>query len=115
MGLNILFAVVTTGGDAALIKGGAIKAEYSRGKSEVRILQSIRDILRRHGVDLWREYHYRYLRAVFKTCERLKHLYKTAIRFLALWLYERGVRRVYMGYPYMIAQNNGNEYNTNIW
>lgn len=115
VGLNNLFAVVTTGGDAVLVKGSAIKAEYFRGKSEGRILQSTRDILRRHGVDLWREYHHRYLRAVFNTHERVRHLYKTAVRFLALRLYERGIRRVYMGYPYMIAQDDGNEYNTNIW
>jgi len=115
VGLNNLFAVVTTGGDAVLVKGSAIKAEYFRGKSGGRILQSARDILRRRGVDLWREYHHRYLRAVLNTHERVRHLYKTAVRFLALRLYERDIRRVYMGYPYMIAQDNGNEYNTNIW
>jgi len=115
MGLNNLFAVVTTGGDALLVKGDAIKAEYFRGKSEARTLQAVRDILRKHDVATWREYHYRYLRAVFKTNERLRHLYRTAVSFLAEWLYERGVQRVYLGYPYMITQDNGNEYNTNIW
>jgi len=115
IGLNNLFAVVTTGGDAALVKGEAIKAEYFRGKGEARTLQSVRDILRKHSVATWKEYHYRYLRAIFKTNERLRHLYKTAIRFIAWWLYKRGVKRVYMGYPYMITQDNGNEYNTNIW
>jgi len=115
VGLNNLFAVVTTGGDAVIVKGSVIKAEYFRGKSEIRTLQSTRDILRKHSVATWREYHYKYLRAVFKTHERLRHLYRTAIRFLAIWLYERGVHRVYLGYPYMITQGNGNEYNTNIW
>jgi len=56
-----------------------------------------------------------YLRAYFKWHERLRHLYRTAIRFTAEWLYARGVKRVYLGYPYMISQDNGNEYNTNIW
>jgi len=115
MGLNNLFAVVTTAGDAVIVKGGAIKAEYFRGKSEARTLQSVRDTLRKHNVATWREYHYKLLRSVFKTNERLRHLYKTAIRFTAEWLYERGVRRVYMGYPYLLTQGNGNEYNTNIW
>jgi hypothetical protein len=46
--------------------------------------------------------------------ERLRHLYITAIRFLADDLYRRGVRKLYIGYPYMLSQNNGNEYITNI-
>jgi putative transposase len=28
---------------------------------------------------------------------------------------EEGVRKLYIGYPIMLSQNNGNEYNTNIW
>jgi putative transposase len=47
--------------------------------------------------------------------ERLRHLYITAIRFLADDLYRRGVRKLYIGYPYMLSQDNGNEYITNIW
>ncbi|MDT7889694.1 MAG: zinc ribbon domain-containing protein, partial [Desulfurococcales archaeon] len=50
-----------------------------------------------------------------KRDERLRHLYITAIRFLADELHRRGVRKLYIGYPYMLSQNNGNEYNTNIW
>jgi putative transposase len=30
-------------------------------------------------------------------------------------LYRRGVRKLYIGYPIMLSQNNGNKYNTNIW
>ena len=52
---------------------------------------------------------------MYKRDERLRHLYITAIRFLADKLYDRGVRKLYIGYPYMLSQNNGNEYNTNIW
>ena len=48
--------------------------------------------------------------------ERLRHLYIIiAIRFLADDLYRRGVRKLYIGYPYMLSQDNGNEYITNIW
>jgi len=52
---------------------------------------------------------------MYKRDERLRHLYITAIRFLADELYRRGVRKLYIGYPIMLSQNNGNEYNTNIW
>jgi len=115
MGLNNLFAIVTTSGDAALVKGGAIKAEHYRGKTEIRAMQETRDTLRKHGLEVWRKFHHRYLRVWFKHQERLRHLYRTAIRFTAEWLYARGVKRVYLGYPYMISQDNGNEYNANIW
>jgi putative transposase len=30
-------------------------------------------------------------------------------------LWSRGVEKIYIGYPIMLSQNNGNEYNTNIW
>jgi transposase len=60
-------------------------------------------------------YHEKYLDAMYKRDERLRHLYIIAIRFLADELYRRGVRKLYIGYPIMLSQNNGNEYNTNIW
>jgi len=115
MGLNNLFAIVTTSGDAALIKGGGVKAEYNRGKREVKTIQGVRDKLKDRGLEAWKRYHHMCLRAYFKWYERLRHLYRTAIRFTAEWLYEKGVRKVYLGYPYMISQDNGNEYNANIW
>jgi len=115
MGLNNLFAIATTTGDAALIKGGAVKAEHYREKNEIRAMQGTRDLLRNKGLEVWKRFHDRYLRAWFKHQERLRHLYRTAIRFAAEWLYARGVKRVYLGYPYMITQDNGNEYNANIW
>jgi len=60
-------------------------------------------------------YHEKYLDAMYKRDERLRHLYIAAIRFLADELYRRGVRKLYIGYPIMLSQNNENEYNTNIW
>jgi putative transposase len=57
----------------------------------------------------------KYLKAMYKRDERLRHLYITAIRFLADKLYDRGVRKLYIGYPIELSQDNGNEYNTNIW
>jgi len=115
MGLNNLFAVVVTSGDAILVKGGVVKSEYYWWKSEKRNAQATRGLLRNNGLEVWRRFHRRYLRALFKSGERLRHLYRTAVRFLARELYEKGVKSVYLGYPYMITQDNGNEYNTNIW
>jgi putative transposase len=115
MGLNNLFAVVTTDGSALLVKGGSIKSEYYWWKREIATYQAVRDMLRRLGIPTWIYYHEKYLDAIYKRDERLRHLYITAIRFLADELYRRGVRKLYIGYPYMLPQDNGNEYNTNIW
>jgi putative transposase len=57
----------------------------------------------------------KYLKAIYKRDERLRHLYIAAIGFLADKLYDRGVRKLYIGYPIVLSQDNGNEYNTNIW
>jgi putative transposase len=85
------------------------------GGREIATYQSIRDLLRNAGIPTWKEYRERYLKAMYKRDERLRHLYITAIRFLADELHRRGVRKLYIGYQIMLSQNNGNEYNTNIW
>jgi hypothetical protein len=71
-------------------------------------------VLRRLGVLTWIYYLERYLDAMYKRDERLRHLYIIATRFLADDLYRRGVRKLYIEYPIMFSQENGNEYNTNI-
>jgi putative transposase len=115
MGLNNLYAAVISDGSVMLIKGGSIKSEYYWWKREIATYQSIRDVLRRLSISTWIYYHEKYLDAMYKRDEKLRHLYITAIRFLADELHRRGVRKLYIGYPIMLSQNNGNEYNTNIW
>jgi putative transposase len=109
MGLNNLFAVVTSDGSAMLVKGGTIKSEYYWWMREIATYQAVRDMLKNAGLPTWKEYHEKYLKAKYKRDERLRHLY------IADELYRRGVRKLYIGYPIMLSQNNGNEYNTNIW
>ena len=116
VGLNNLFAVVFNHSDIAiLIKGSTIKAEYYWWKREIKTYQSIRDWLRNHGFESWKKYHTYYLHAIYKKRERLRHYYRTAIRFLAKTLYGMGIDEVFIGYPYMVSQNNGSEFNTNVW
>jgi putative transposase len=116
VGLNNLFAVVFNHTDTAiLIKGSAIKAEYYWWKRETKTYQSIRDWLRNRGFNAWHKYHMFYLHAEYKQHERLRHYYRTAIRFLARAMHEMGVNEVFIGYPYLVGQDNGNEYNANIW
>jgi putative transposase len=116
IGLNNLFAVVFNHSDTAiLIKGSTIKAEYYYWKREIKTYQAIRDWLRNHGFESWRKYHAFYLHAIYKQHERLRHYYRTSIRFLAETLWEVGVDEVFIGYPYLVSQDDGNEYNTNVW
>jgi len=116
IGLNNLFAVAFNHSDTAiLIKGSSIKAEYYWWKMEIKTYQSIRDWLRNRGFNAWRKYHMFYLHAEYKKRERLRHYYRTAIRFLARTLHEMGIGEVFVGYPYLVSQGNGNEYNTNVW
>jgi len=115
IGLNNLFAVVVSDGSALLVKGGVIKSEYYWWKREISTYQAVRDLLKNAGIHKWIEYHEKYLKALYKKNERLRHLYRTAIRFLAEMLWSRGVEKIYIGYPIMLSQNNGNEYNTSIW
>jgi putative transposase len=115
VGLNNLFAVVVSDGSALLVKGGVIKSEYYWWKREISTYQAVRDLLKNAGIHRWKDYHEKYLYAIYKRDERLRHLYRTAIRFLAEMLWSREVEKIYIGYPIMLSQYNGNEYNTNIW
>jgi putative transposase len=116
IGLNNLFAVVFNHTDTAiLIKGSTIKAEYYWWKRETKTYQAIRDWLRNRGFNAWRKYHAYWLHAKYKQHERLRHYYRTAIRFLARTLHEMGIGEVFVGYPYLVSQDDGNEYNTNVW
>ena len=116
IGLNNLFAVVFNHSDTAiLIKGSSIKAEYYYWKREVGTYQAVRDWLRNRGFNAWHKYHAYYLHAEYKQHERLRHYYRTAIRFLAKALWQMGINEVFVGYPYMVNKSNGNEYNTNVW
>ena len=120
IGLNNLFVVVFNHTDTAiLIKGSTIKAEYYYWKREIGTYQSVRDWLRNHGFESWRRYHMFYLHAVYKRRERLRHYYRTAVRFLARAMHEMGVnvRRVinWLGdvlEEYGIKLNIVNEYGT---
>jgi len=116
IGLNNLFAVAFNHTDTAiLIKGSTIKAEYYWWKREIKTYQAIRDWLKNHGFESWRKYHTYYLHTIYKKRERLRHYYRTAIRFLAKILWQMGINEVFVGYPYMVSQDDGNEYNANIW
>jgi hypothetical protein len=51
-----------------------------------------------------KEYREKYLEAMYKRDKRLRRLYITATRFLAGELYNRCVRKLYIGYPPCLAK-----------
>jgi hypothetical protein len=108
MGLNYLFAEVITDGSALLVKGGSIKSEYYWWKKEISTYLAVRDLPRKTELPKWVEHHERCLKAIYTRDERLRHLYITATRFLADEPYNKGVRKLYIEYPMMLSQNNGN-------
>jgi len=98
-----------------LVYCSSIKAEHYYWKRETKTYQTIRDWLKNHGFESWRKYHAFYLHAIYKRKERLRHYYRTAIRFLAKTLHGMSVDEVFVSYPYLVSQDDGNEYNTNVW
>jgi putative transposase len=50
IGLNNLFAAVTSEGSAMLVRGGSIKSEYYWWKREIATYQSTREMLRNAGI-----------------------------------------------------------------
>jgi len=46
---------------------------------------------------------------------RLLHLYRNLASHLVKTLHELGVSTIYLGYPFNIAQQKGNKFNTNMW
>ncbi|ACB39387.1 Protein of unknown function DUF1225 [Pyrobaculum neutrophilum V24Sta] len=115
VGISNLFAVVIEGSDKAiLIKGTPLKAEYFWWKRQKALYQSVRDVRRNLGLP-WAEWHRRYLRALWKMRERLRHYRNTAVRGLAEMLWESGVSEVYVGYPEDIAHDQQSEYVVSVW
>ncbi|ACB39760.1 Protein of unknown function DUF1225 [Pyrobaculum neutrophilum V24Sta] len=115
IGINNLFAAVIEGSDRAiLIKGTPLKAEYFWWKRQKALYQGVRDVRRNLGLP-WQSWHRRYLRALWRMRERLRHYRNTAVRGLAEVLWESGVSEVYVGYPEDIAHDQQNEYVVNVW
>ena len=116
-GLNNLFTVVTSNGDVFIYRGRVIKSEYFYWMNEISTVQSIRDWLRKklpNSSWIW-FYTKEILRLYELLNRRITHLCRNAISHLAKLLWELGVRRVFIGYPKGVVQENGNVYTVNMW
>ena len=125
LGINILASVVVNDGTWLLYKGVRIKQDYFYLQKKIAEEQSHADKARNLGlVDKARnlgeyeaqEEHNREKRRLFeKLTRRLLHLYRNLASDLLKQLHDQGVSIIYLGYPYNIAQDEGNKFTVNMW
>jgi len=108
LGVVNLATVAVEDGSWMLFKGGSVLSEF---KKITKRIAKEKKRLSRHGL---------------KTSKKLEKLYKKRslllknareglAREIIETLYDKGVGEIYIGYPKGIAQDKGNERNTNFW
>ena len=108
LGIVNLATVAVQDGSWMLFKGGSVLSEFKKITKRISIEEKR---LSRHGL---------------KTSKKLEMLYKKRslllknareglAREIVETLYDKGVGEIYIGYPKGIAQDKGNERNSNFW
>jgi putative transposase len=108
LGIANLATVAVQDGSWMLFKGGSVLSEFKKITKSISIEEKR---LARHGL---------------KTSKKLEMLYKNGAlllknaregiaREVVESLYDKGVGEIYIGYPKGIAQDKGNERNSNFW
>jgi len=108
LGVINLATVAVQDGSWMIFKGGSLLSEFKKITKRISIEEKK---LARHGL---------------KTSKKLEKLYKKRslvlknareglAREIVESLYDKGVEEIYIGYPKGIAQDKGNERNTNFW
>jgi len=116
LGINILASAVTGGGAWLLYRGSRVKEDFFYLTKEIAKIQSEADEARKGGDDEEFQRLNRKKRRLFrKLTERTAHLYWNLANHLVRSLWELGVSKIYLGYPYEIAQDRGNKLTSNMW
>jgi len=116
LGINILASVVMSDGTWLLYKGVRAKEDYFYFQKKIAEIQSLADMARKLGEYEAQEELNREKRRLFrKLTRRLHHLYRTLASHMVETLHKQGVSIMYLGYPYNIAQDNGNKFTANMW
>ena len=109
LGINILASAVTSGGAWLLYRGSRAKEDYFYLTKKIAEVQSEADEAKSLKLN-------RKKRRLFrKLAERMAHLYRNLAGHLVQRLWELGVSKIYLGYPYEIAQDKGNKLTVNMW
>jgi len=116
LGINILASVVVSDGTWLLYKGIRAKEDYFYLQKKIAEIQSLADMARKLGEYEAQEELNREKRRLFKKLtRRLHHLYRTLASHMVEKLHKQGASTIFLGYPYNIAQDNGNKFTTNMW
>jgi len=116
LGINNLASVVVSDGTWLLYKGVRTKEDYFYLQRLISRIQSLRDSLKDKLLDdAIDELNHEMRRLYGKLVRRLLHLYRNLASHLLKQLHELGVSTIYLGYPFNIAQQKGNKFNTNMW
>jgi len=108
LGIATLATVAVQDGSWMLFKGGSVLSEFKKITKSISIEEKW---LARHGLKTSRKLEKLYK----KRSLLLKNAREGLAREIIETLYDKGVGKIYIGYPKGIAQDKGNERNTNFW
>ena len=108
LGVINLATVAVEDGSWMLYKGGSLLSEFKKITKRISIEEKR---LARHGLKTSRKLEKLYK----KRSLLLKNAREGLEREIVETLYDKGVGEIYIGYPKGIAQDKGNERNTNFW
>ncbi|MFP3130324.1 MAG: transposase [Nitrososphaeria archaeon] len=108
LGIVNLATVAVQDGSWMLFKGGSVLSEFKKITKRISIEEKK---LSRHGLKTSRKLEKLYK----KRSLLLKNAREGLAREIVESLYDKGVGEIKIGYPKGIAQNKGNERNTNFW
>ena len=108
LGIANLATVAVEDGSWMLFKGGSVLSEFKKITKSISIEEKR---LARHGLKTSRKLEKLYK----KRSLLLKNVREGLAREIVETLYDKGVGEIYIGYPKGIAQDKGNERNTNFW
>ncbi|ADY01906.1 transposase, IS605 OrfB family [Vulcanisaeta moutnovskia 768-28] len=116
LGVNVLASVVVSDGTWLLYRGVRAKEDYFYFQRRISEIQSWLDKNKDRLLDdAIEEVRREVGRLHGKLRRRLLHLYRNLASHLIKKLHELGVSTIYLGYPFNIAQENGNKFTVNMW
>jgi len=108
LGIANLATVAVQDGSWMIFKGGSVLSEFKKITKSISIEEKR---LARHGLNTRRKLEMLYK----KRALLLNNAREGLAREIVESLYDKGVGEIYIGYPKGIAQDKGNERNTNFW
>jgi putative transposase len=116
LGINILASAVTSDGAWLLYRGSRAKEDFFYLSRRIAEVQSKADEARKGGdSEEFQRLNRRRRRLFRKLVGRMAHLYWNLANHLVRGLWELGVSKIYLGYPFNIARERGNKLTVNMW